>query len=63
MNQSKQQDPAKAFLGIGWSFPIAPDLQVADVDMAQYEEDIRKAILLILETEPIKRLPHITISQ
>ena len=50
MNQSKQQDPAKAFLGIGWSFPIAPDLQVADVDMAQYEEDIRKAILLILET-------------
>ena len=39
---------AKAFLGVGWSFPVqATDGHTA---VAQYEEDIRQAILIILLT-------------
>lgn len=42
-------DPAKAFLGVGWSFPVQPDGS-GDITLAAYEEDIRQALLLILET-------------
>src|SRR5262245_9717752 len=46
----REPDPAKAFLGVGWSFPIQPDESTGDVALAAYEEDIRQAVLLILET-------------
>ena len=46
----KVPDPAKAFLGVGWSFPISPQPPPGEVSLAAYEEDIRQAILLILET-------------
>jgi phage baseplate assembly protein W len=46
----KSLDPAKAFLGVGWSFPISPQPPAGEVSLAAYEEDIRQAILLILET-------------
>lgn len=49
-------DPAKAFLGVGWSFPIAPDVAAQDVARAEYEEDIRQAIRIILETNPGERV-------
>jgi uncharacterized protein len=49
-------DPAKAFLGIGWSFPVAPDAEGRDVTRAEYEEDIRQSILIILETSPGERV-------
>jgi phage baseplate assembly protein W len=48
-------DPAKAFLGIGWSAPVALDGR-GEVALAAYEEDIRQAILIILGTSPGERL-------
>jgi phage baseplate assembly protein W len=45
-------DPAKAFLGVGWSFPVALDPAAQDVARAEYEEDIR----IILETTPGERV-------
>jgi uncharacterized protein len=48
-------DPAKAFLGVGWAFPpqLAADGSIAE---AAYEEDIRQAILIILQTNPGERV-------
>jgi phage baseplate assembly protein W len=45
----------KAFLGVGWGFPVALDVR-GDVRVAAYEEDIRQAIFLILETNPGERV-------
>lgn len=49
-------DPAKAFLGIGWSFPVTPDSAGQDVARVEYEEDIRQAIRIILETSAGERV-------
>ena len=49
-------DPAKAFLGIGWSFPVQPDAAERDAQQAEYEEDIRQSIRIILETNPGERV-------
>ncbi len=49
-------DTAKAFLGVGWSFPVTPDVAAQDVARAEYEEDIRQAIRIILETNPGERV-------
>lgn len=49
-------DPSKAFLGVGWSFPVAPDAAGQDVERAEYEEDIRQSIRIILETSPGERV-------
>lgn len=38
----------KAFLGVGWRFPVQPD--VIDIALSAYEEDIREAIQIILGT-------------
>jgi phage baseplate assembly protein W len=48
------RDP-KAFLGRGLAFPVAVDAAGA-VALAEYEEDIRQAILIILETDPGERV-------
>jgi phage baseplate assembly protein W len=47
-------DP-KAFLGRGWAFPVVVDAQGA-IAMAEYEEDIRQAIQIILGTDPGERV-------
>ena len=52
----KTPDPARAFLGIGWAFPIRLDETLSDVAAAVYEEDIRQAVRLILETEQGERV-------
>lgn len=39
----------RAFLGTGWAFPVRLD-DSGDVEMVNEDEDIRQAILLILET-------------
>jgi len=49
-------DPTKAFLGVGWSFPIVPDPAAADVTATEYEEDVRQSIRIILETNPGERV-------
>jgi hypothetical protein len=38
----------KAFLGVGWSFPV--DIGAGGAALVQYEDDIRQAVLLILQT-------------
>lgn len=45
----------RAFLGVGWAFPPAP-AAAGDVTMAAYDEDVREAVLIILQTAPGERL-------
>ena len=40
----------KAFLGRGWSFPIATNALRTDVELVKHDEDIRQAVLIILQT-------------
>ena len=46
----------KAFLGRGWSAPIALDPRTGQVESVAYEEDIRQSILIILMTAPGERV-------
>lgn len=46
---------SKAFLGRGWAFPVATNARSA-IAMAEYEEDVREAILIILGTDPGERV-------
>jgi uncharacterized protein len=46
---------AADFLGRGWAYPVAV-APGGDVAMAEAAEDIRQAILLILQTEPGERV-------
>lgn len=48
-------DP-KAFLGRGLAFPVRFDPATGAIAMAQYEEDIRQAIRIILDTNPGERV-------
>ena len=54
MTERTPVDP-KAFLGRGWAFPVAAAVRGA-IAMAEYEEDIRQAILIILGTNLGERL-------
>jgi len=49
------RDP-RAFLGRGWSLPVRAADSPTDVASAAYDEDIREAILIVLETEPGERV-------
>jgi uncharacterized protein len=50
-------DPArKDFLGRGWSFPVRIDASTGNVASAEFEQDVREAILIILETSPGERV-------
>jgi len=42
-------DDSKAFLGKGWNFPIEPDPR-REVTIAEFEEDVRQAVNIILGT-------------
>ena len=45
----------RAFLGVGWAFPPRP-APAGDVAMAAYDQDLREAVLIILQTAPGERL-------
>jgi phage baseplate assembly protein W len=45
---------SKSFLGVGWSFPVAES--GGQTEMAQYEEDVRQAIRIVLLTNPGERM-------
>jgi phage baseplate assembly protein W len=45
----------RGFLGQGWSFPVTVTAG-GEITMASDEEDIRQAILMIIETEPGERV-------
>ncbi|KAF0224694.1 MAG: Phage baseplate assembly protein [Rhodospirillaceae bacterium] len=52
--QSAQQSSDADFLGRGWAFPVTT--QAGRVQMAADAEDIRQAILIILQTAPGERV-------
>ena len=45
----------RAFLGVGWAFPLAA-AAVGDVHLAAAEEDIRQSVRIILGTAPGERV-------
>ena len=47
--------PDKAFLGVGWGFPLAPDA-TGEIALSAYEDDIQQAIRIILGTIPGERV-------
>lgn len=47
-------DASKIFLGVGWSFPVQP--ADGEVRTAAFEEDVRQAILIILQTQRGERV-------
>ncbi len=54
---NKPLDPEeKAFLGRGWSAPIALDPRTGLVKSVAYEDDIRQSILIILQTAKGERV-------
>ena len=50
MKPDSAHDEQKDFLGRGWAMPVALDPRTGRVAFAEYEEDIRQAIRIILET-------------
>lgn len=46
----------KNFLGKGWAMPVDVDPRSGMIATAQYEDDIRQAIRIILETAPGERV-------
>jgi phage baseplate assembly protein W len=55
MSSADADKTDRAFLGGGWAFPVAI-AAANDVMLAEYEEDVRQAILIILQTEPGERV-------
>jgi Phage baseplate assembly protein W len=49
-------DEHKEFLGRGWAMPVMLDPRTGEVAEAQYEEDIRQSIRIIIETAPGERV-------
>jgi phage baseplate assembly protein W len=50
MRNPLNNDDQKAWLGRGWAYPVLPDSRTGDVAVAQYEDDIRQSIRIILGT-------------
>jgi phage baseplate assembly protein W len=48
---------APEFLGVGWGFPMDAD-STGEVTTAMYEEDVRQAVRIILDTARGERLMH-----
>ncbi len=52
-NTSPEQ---KDWLGRGWAFPVVIDVRTGSFALAEYEADIRQAIIVILRTAPGERV-------
>lgn len=46
----------KAFLGVGWSFPVGVDKQTGRIAMSSGEDDIKEAIGIVLSTRKGERV-------
>lgn len=46
----------KAFLGIGWKFPVMTSKDTLQMESSKYEEDIKESILIILSTAKGERV-------
>ncbi|MBO4395708.1 MAG: GPW/gp25 family protein [Eubacterium sp.] len=51
-----ERDSSRAFLGVGFKFPIQVDENTGRMKTSSYEEDIQEAIRIILSTRPGERL-------
>lgn len=51
-----EQNNPKAFLGVGFQFPIAVDKNTGRMKTSAYEEDIKEAVRLILSTKKGERI-------
>jgi len=49
-------DSSKAFLGKGWAFPPAFEIESKWVELVSGEEDIHQSIRIILNTLPMERV-------
>ena len=56
MTTDVNMDERKDFLGRGWAMPVTLDSRTGLVKFAEYEEDIRQSILIVLETSPGERV-------
>jgi uncharacterized protein len=56
MDRNDSAPDAKAFLGRGLAFPVAVDPATGAIALAEYEEDVRQAIRIILDTDPGERV-------
>lgn len=52
---SRRRDNQRAFLGVGWAFPVRFEVDRA-VAMVEYEDDVREAVCIILGTNPGERV-------
>lgn len=50
------REQAKAFLGVGWKFPVCVDEATGRIKTCSYEEDIKEAIRIIIMTNPGERM-------
>lgn len=55
MSPARPSSERKDFLGRGWAMPVELDPRTGRVATAEYEEDVRQAILIVLETAPGER--------
>lgn len=51
-----EQNNPKAFLGVGFQFPVAVDKNTGRIKTSSYEEDIKEAIRIILSTKKGERI-------
>ncbi|MFP3643367.1 GPW/gp25 family protein [Paraburkholderia sp. SIMBA_054] len=49
-------DEKKEFLGRGWAYPPSLDPLTGAVEFAEFEDDVRQAVFIILGTAPGERL-------
>lgn len=49
-------DNKKEFLGRGWAFPVRLDPKSGSVAIAEFEDDVRQSIRIILGTAPGERV-------
>jgi phage baseplate assembly protein W len=61
VERSSTEKPDKAFLGRGWAFPVSTLTELGmeaggEIAMAEYEDDIRQSIRIILETNQGERV-------
>ena len=43
------------FLGVGWKYPVQLEAP-GEIELSRFEEDVRQAIMIILETAPGERV-------
>jgi phage baseplate assembly protein W len=52
MDEPRHRD----FLGVGWSFPVSSGAATGDVELSWFEQDVKEAIRIILQTSRGERV-------